>query len=225
MSKGSARVAELVDQLAAVELRNVFNPYRDVCEFHDDGESPAVRRKNLQRYIEGALSRQLTTAWIGRDLGYRGGRRTGLPLTDEAHLRAFIRSFQVKGEVAKATTTEVVAERTAAEIWRVLQELDEPPFLWNAFPLHPHDGQDEMSNRCHSRREFEACEPILRALLDLFKFEKVYALGNDAARAMITLGVDCQVIRHPSYGGQTEFRRRVADEYGRPVRRQEELAI
>lgn len=219
------RVARLVDQLAAIELRNVFNPYRDVCEVHDDSDSPAIRRRNLERYFEGALESRLTTAWFGRDLGYRGGRRTGLPLTDEAHLRLFAMSFEVRGPVEKATTTEVVAERTAAEIWRVLRELDEPPFLWNAFPLHPHDGADAMSNRCHSRREFETCAPVLRAIIELFSFKKVYALGNDAARALTVMGVECTVIRHPSYGGQAEFRRRVADEYGARVERQAELAI
>jgi len=31
------------------------------------------------------------TIWMGRDLGYRGGRRTGLALTDEAHLPLFSR--------------------------------------------------------------------------------------------------------------------------------------
>ena len=36
--------------------------------------------------LEGALACETNTIWIARDLGYRGGRRTGVPLTDETGL-------------------------------------------------------------------------------------------------------------------------------------------
>lgn len=206
------RAKKIVEQLTSINLDNVFNPYADVCYKHDDIESPAIRRANLEHYILGALAKKTSTAWVGRDLGYRGGRRTGLPLTDEAHLPIFSVSFDA-ARIAKATTTEIVAERTAAEIWRVLSELETPPFLWNAFPLHPHEPSDELSNRCHSRKEFLACSHILDQLFDLFQFKKVYALGNDAARALEPMNVKVICIRHPSYGGQTEFRRQMAAEY------------
>jgi len=219
----SARVKRLVEQLAAIDLDNVFNPYADVCRAHDDTESPLIRRKNLEHYINGALAKNTSTAWIGRDLGYRGGRRTGLPLTDEARLETFSESFDAKC-VKKATTTEAVAERTAAEIWRVLSELEVPPFLWNAFPLHPHEPNEQLSNRCHSRKEFLACSHILSELIEIFQFKKIYALGNDAARALEPLDVEVVCIRHPSYGGQTEFRRQMAMEY-HLRERQAELAF
>lgn len=218
-----ARVKKIVEQLASISLDNVFNPYSDVCQTHDGLESPGIRRANLEQYILGALAKKTSTVWVGRDLGYRGGRRTGLPLTDEARLPTFSASFDA-ARIAKATITDAVSERTAAEIWRVLLELENPPFLWNAFPLHPHESSDQLSNRCHSRREFLACSHILNELFDLFQFKKIYALGNDAARALEPMSVKVVCIRHPSYGGQTEFRRQMATEY-RLEERQTELAF
>jgi hypothetical protein len=36
--------------------------------------------------LEGALDVCGDTIWVARDLSYRGGRRTGIPITDEVHL-------------------------------------------------------------------------------------------------------------------------------------------
>jgi hypothetical protein len=76
-----SRAREFVEALAAFRLPNVFNPYIDSCPEHDLDESPAIRRSNLVAVIEGAFGVGVETMWLGRDLGYRGGRRTGLALT------------------------------------------------------------------------------------------------------------------------------------------------
>lgn len=201
----------LAEALSSLVLENVFNPYRDACPVHDRTDSPGIRKQNLEKYLASALESCPTTAWIGRDLGYRGGRRTGLPLTDEGHLEAFCSVFDTT--VTKATCTPDVRERTAAEIWRVIAAIDEPPFLWNAFPFHPHEPGEPLNNRCHTRREFALCEDLFVAVLEAFNFEHIYVLGNDAARALERLGRSFSYVRHPSYGGQTEFRRQMDEAY------------
>ena len=80
-----------VSRLADVELPNVFNPYQDVCRAHDEPDAPSKRRANLTTALAAALELDVRTIWIARDLGYRGGRRTGLALTDEAHLHEHAR--------------------------------------------------------------------------------------------------------------------------------------
>ena len=75
-----SRVKEFADALAAFHLPNVFNPYTDECPAHDYDGSSIVRRNNLIAVLEGALRVGVETMWFGRDLGYRGGRRTGLAL-------------------------------------------------------------------------------------------------------------------------------------------------
>ena len=66
--------------------------------------------------------------WIARDLGYRGGRRTGVPLTDDVHLECVSRLFGGL-PVKRATLGPVVAERTAAVIWSVLNHINCQVFL------------------------------------------------------------------------------------------------
>jgi hypothetical protein len=150
-----SRAREFVEALAAFRLPNVFNPYIDSCPEHDLDESPAIRRSNLVAVIEGAFGVGVETMWLGRDLGYRGGRRTGLALTDEAHLN-FARSTYRAAPVEQATATGPVAEHTAREVWRMIREIPHPPFLWNVFPFHPHQPDDPMSNRCHTAQEARA---------------------------------------------------------------------
>jgi Uracil DNA glycosylase superfamily len=193
-----------VRRLADRKFESVFNPYSDACADHDDEDAPAVRRRNLALVLEAALGAGVESVWIARDLGYRGGRRTGLALTDEVHLSAHGGLY---GDLplARATRGPVVAERTATVIWQVLRALDRPVFLWNVFPFHPHASGDPMSNRCHTRAERQACKPLLMWLLDALRPRTVVAIGRDAQMALEDLDVVAEKVRHPSYGGQAEF--------------------
>ena len=111
--------------LAQTRLPSVFNPYADCCPTYDRADAAHVRRRNLVRCLEAALAAQVDTIWIARDLGYRGGRRTGVPLTDEVHLG---QAAALMGGITldRATRGPVVAERTAAIVWSVLTELASP---------------------------------------------------------------------------------------------------
>lgn len=142
-----------VSALAAADLPSVFNPWRDHCAIHDRRDAAARRRANLEGVLAAALAAQVETIWIARDLGYRGGRRTGVPLTDEVHLT---HAAALMGGIAleRATEGPAIAERTAAVIWQVLCRIGQPVMLWNVFPFHPHETDDPMSNRCHMRLLF-----------------------------------------------------------------------
>src|SRR5213596_2447806 len=78
LSRIPMTVSQFVDQLSSISLPNVFNPYRDICHVADHEESAAIRRRNLICYCEAMQSRDARMLWLGRDLGYRGGRRTGI---------------------------------------------------------------------------------------------------------------------------------------------------
>jgi uracil-DNA glycosylase len=199
-----SRALQFVEALADFHLPNVFNPYSDACPAHDYDGSPMIRRNNLVAVLEGALQVGIETMWFGRDLGYRGGRRTGLALTDEAHLD-LVRSTYQAMPVEQATTTGPVAERTAREVWRMVRQLSHPPFLWNVFPFHPHEPDDPMSNRCHTSQEARACEDIIVTLLNWIKPRTALALGKEAQKSLTRLGWTNVYVRHPSYGGQAEF--------------------
>ncbi|MBX7482030.1 uracil-DNA glycosylase [Qipengyuania qiaonensis] len=193
-----------VSALAAAKLPSVFNPWRDRCSIHDRRDAAARRRSNLQGMLEAALDAHVETIWIARDLGYRGGRRTGVPLTDEVHLT---HASALMGGIAleRATQGPEIAERTAAIVWQVLGRIGQPVMLWNVFPFHPHEADDPMSNRCHSRAEREATWPLLQALVSMVQPRRIVAIGRDAHLALAELDTEVTAIRHPSYGGQREF--------------------
>jgi len=206
------RVRRFVEQVADFSSPSVFNPYRDTCPHADQAEAPRIRRENLERALTACLRLRVDTIWIARDLGYRGGRRTGLALTDEANLDGYGSLLEVC--LRRATKGPIVAERTAAVVWQVIKSFNRPIFLWNVFPFHPHESSNELSNRCHTRPEREQCKPILLELMDLLQPTTIIAIGNDAQNGLADLGIGASGVRHPSYGGKSDFVAGLARLYG-----------
>ncbi|ALZ16752.1 uracil-DNA glycosylase [Pseudomonas aeruginosa] len=194
-----------VKALAAFNLENVFNPYADTCPVHDRATAASCRRRNLKSYLRAAESIGVDTIWMGRDLGYRGGRRTGLALTDEYHLSEMAKLYP-GCESLQATHGPAIAERTAAEIWGVLRSIDLPPLLWNVFPFHPHEAGNPFSNRRFSTKELSQVDELNSELFRWLKIRRVVAIGQDAAHYASRFGVTVECIRHPSYGGVRDFR-------------------
>jgi hypothetical protein len=207
--------SSFVETLAGLRFNDTFNPYSDGCEKFDRTDAPQIRRTNLSLVIDAALNASVDSLWIARDLGYRGGRRTGLPLTDEPHLLAHADLY---GDLPleRATRGPVVVERTAKVIWQTLKLVNRPVFLWNVFPLHPHQSNNPLSNRCHSRAECEACSPLLTWLIAELLPKHIVAIGRDAELALADLGIAASQVRHPSYGGQADFIEGIRALYGLP---------
>jgi hypothetical protein len=202
-----------VGRIEGLRFPNTFNPYAEICSVHDRPNAAVVRRENLRRVVRAALENGVDSVWIARDLGYRGGRRTGLALTDEFHLVAHAKLLR-SGPLERATNGPPVIERTALVIWRMLQLLNAPVFLWNVFPLHPHEPEDPLTNRNHSRAERTACQPLLLWVLQHLNPKKVVAIGRDAKLALDDINANATAVRHPSYGGQNDFVRDIATLYG-----------
>ena len=114
----------------------------------------------------------------------------------------------------RATQGPVVAERTAAVIWRVLTQIGQPVMLWNVFPFHPHEAGDPLSNRCHTRSERIATGELLQSLIKMLRPRQIVAIGRDAQMALGELGIPTRAARHPSYGGQNEFMATMYGLYG-----------
>ncbi|PZR77222.1 MAG: uracil-DNA glycosylase [Chthoniobacterales bacterium] len=207
-------VEEFVDELSSISLPNVFNPYRDICPQSDHLGSPSLRRQNLLLFLVAMVQGGATSVWLGRDLGHRGGRRTGLALTDEFHLSLLEDTFGIVGIVKATIDSAASKERTATEVWKLLRALGKPVLLWNAFPFHPFDRDDPFSNRRHTSQEFRTCQYLLTTLLEWVNPATVIALGADAETALLEVGCECVRVRHPSYGGQADFTRQVSDIYG-----------
>ena len=196
-----------------LQFDNVFNPYTDRCYLYDRMDAARTRAEALNAMIESAAAQPVDAIWIGRDLGYRGGRRTGLALTDEVNAEAHMSRWGV--EVERPTVGAIVGERTAAVIWSMLSQIDARIFLWNVFPLHPHEPDRPFTNRAHNSRERRAGEQILGLLVELLRPRRIFAIGNDAALAVSQFEevVPIVAVRHPSYGGQKQFLRQIREAY------------
>lgn len=133
-----------------------------------------------------------------------------MALTDDIHLEHHARRWNVSME--RPTKGAAVSERTAAVVWEVLDRIEDRIFLWNVFPLHPHEPQEPFSNRTHNALERRAGEKLLQLLVELLRPRRLVAIGNEAAHTaqrVATDGLPVVKVRHPSYGGQREFVRQV----------------
>lgn len=205
-----------VNALSALKLDNVFNPYADRCPIHDRADAVAARRRNLRGYLKAAAEIGIDTIWMGRDLGYRGGRRTGLALTDEYHLPEMTQRYP-GSSFKQATMGAALAERTATEIWSVLRAIDLPPLLWNVFPFHPHEPGNPFTNRKFTARELQQVNELNCTLVKWLNVKRVVAIGQDAYNYASRLDVEVVAIRHPSYGGIRDFRDGMSALYDIPV--------
>ena len=207
---------KFVKDLAAFRSHNVFNPYRDTCDVHDRRDAATRRRRILRSYLSAAESIGVDTIWMGRDLGYRGGRRTGVALTDEHHLPELSR-FYPGCQSEQVTFGPAIAERTAAEIWNVLRVIEVRPLLWNVFPFHPHEEDLPFTNRRFTSSELAEAEALNHELINWLRIRRIVAIGQDAAQYAQRFGVQVTTVRHPSYGGVREFRSGMSEIYGFPL--------
>jgi len=216
---------DFVKSLTVLDFQNVFNPYSNKCDIHDLDDAPKLRSKILLAMLEAASDIEIDAIWIGRDLGYRGGRRTGLALTDDVHILEHAKRWGVT--IERPTKGPPVAERTAAVIWTVLSQIEAPVFLWNVFPLHPHEYGEPFSNRSHNIQEQKAGEELLAQLILLLNPKRLVAIGNDAAKTVnrLTPNLKIHKVRHPSYGGQTQFLKQILTCYPEAVSRSRSQSI
>ena len=204
--------ANFIKKLKELSFENTFNPYSECCGVHDLDDAPECRARMLLSILEKAVKQEIDSIWIGRDLGYRGGRRTGLAFTDDVHIPTHAARWGVLAE--RPTQGEAIKEQTATVVWNAISKIDIPIFLWNIFPLHPHKSGNPFSNRPHNCSERRAGEKCLSQLILLLKPRRLIAVGNDAARSAQCLSKKCVIqVRHPSYGGQTKFLSQIRELY------------
>jgi hypothetical protein len=199
-------VSEFVERLAAVPTvpgRNNF--------FDHSVPGNAVRRRNLELYLEEMLERSPAVLLLGEAPGFRGMRITGVPFTNRTMFQGPANSFGLfgpgKGYSLPAEAADVAAEPTATVMWDVLAELQFLPLLWSACPWHTHIPGKPQSNRTPTAVDARLGTPFWQSLAELFRVESVAAVGNVAHRSLLFSGVDAPKVRHPSHGGRAGFKR------------------
>lgn len=197
---------EFVERLARLRFEHTFNPYADRCSVYDLPDAPTLRRDALVSVIDCALEHGVDSLWVGEAPGHLGARRTGLPFTDDYALQAH---GERRGlNLPRPTTGAVIKEPTARAVWGELRRIKEKKvFLWNAFPLHPHEPGEPFRNRKPYAKELAAGRKALRELVDALTPARLVAIGKVAANEIKGAGSGREVVpvRHPGRGGQRKF--------------------
>ncbi len=171
----------------------------------------AIRRANLLKYLQELYTRRTKWMLLGEAPGYRGMRLTGLPMTGRRQLRDGVPALGMFGlehgyqDVPEPGFEAIQSEQTATILWTLLLELEIVPLVWGAFPFHPCQLGNPLSNRKPRANEVKQGEPYVRELLDIFKPEKVIAVGNVGYGLLTEMGVPCVKVRHPAQGGKNDF--------------------
>ena len=171
--------ARFVRELRGLSFEDAFNPYSNRCTVYDKEDAPERRSRILLSLLKATLDQDVDAVWVGRDLGHRGGRRTGLSFTDDVHFRMHLKRWGLSFK--RPTKPPVVAEQTAGIVWHILSQIETSVFLWNVFPLHPHKPDNPFSNRRHNSVERNAGEELLSELIRLIEPRRLIAIGNDAS--------------------------------------------
>ena len=195
----SRRFDRFIAALSCVRLSDrACNQY---SRFDGDLRGNAIRRRNLKRYLEEMDAIGPDTLLVGEAPSYRGGRLTGIAFLSERIMLDLLGP-----RYRKATTgDELSTEASATMVWSVIREMHPRPLLWNAFPFHPFHRGNPRSNRVPDKSEIDIGQHFLRALIRLYGFRNVVAIGNQAAQSLTRMDIAHEKVRHPSQGGKTKF--------------------
>jgi uracil-DNA glycosylase len=199
----------LIKDLASTDLHG--RACNQWSSLEGDLMANAVRRRNLRLYLTQMTEIDPRMLLVGEAVSYRGGRLTGIAFVSETVMLAGMstRSGRVLGAengFRKATAgPQLSTEASATMVWGTIREIAPLPLLWNAFPFHPFNEGNPLSNRAPSAAELLVGERFIARLMRLFDFRQVVAIGNSASLSMQRMGIEHTKVRHPSQGGKNLF--------------------
>jgi uracil-DNA glycosylase len=177
-----------------------YHPYAS-----GDAPRDAIRLANLRLYLEELAARRPRAALVGEAPGIHGCHWSGVPFAGERLLARGLPRHGLfgPGRGYRWTSGNPLGESEASGtiLWGIIEELPAPPFVWNAFPLHPHPPGRPAGNRTPRPEELRACAHVLPLMLSLFPVGRVVAVGRKAEGLLAELGIPAQAVRHPANGG------------------------
>lgn len=205
----------IISELSKQSFEDSFNPYKDTCDYFDAKNSYKVRKKNLEEYLEYFSKLNTIDLWIGRDLGYKGGRRTGIPFTSENNIEKLNLKLGLNLKIL-SNSKIISSEVSANTIWEIFNDLPSNIIFWNIYPFHPYETNNQLTNRKFNREEEIFGLRILELLITSLNIKRIICIGNDSVNSLKKIKfVDIPIasVRHPSYGGITIFKTQMKNLY------------
>ena len=190
---------DFVDKLQGLKFKDAFNPYCDTDQTHDIDDAPAIRSRTLMTVVDKGMQSEVEAIWVGLAPGHLGARRTGLALTDDANRETYLERWGVEADCPTRSAAPQ-REPTASRVWSELSRIDETIFLWNVFPLHPHEPDKPFTNRNLRPEERRAGKRLLAELIAGLQPGRLIAVGREAEAAALDLapGLEVHYVPHPS---------------------------
>jgi uracil-DNA glycosylase len=153
-----------------------FNPW-----FGEDAET-RQRRDNLLAFL--SARQRASVLLVAEAPGYRGCRKSGVPLTDPRTLQG---------------TTTGETEKTATRVYDALRDFSilDDVVMWNIFPFHPHPLGVPNDNRTPSVREAKQYADLVRLFAPASR-KLVVAVGGRAKAGLAEVGIRAEHVPHPS---------------------------
>lgn len=210
----SERITAVLNALGEAGTETVFSPWGDTDTLDASRTAPLDRRKRLLAHFRCEPKIVL----VGEAPGYRGCHFSGIPFTSQATLLSGVvprveldywRGGKMRPLPLRITRfLNPLSEHSATIVWRTLHELGiaEHVVMWNAFPWHPHEPGDPMSNRTPTAAERASGLQILAEVVSIYRDARFFPVGRLAEESLKHLGVEfTRSLRHPARGGAAAF--------------------
>lgn len=195
-------ITQFIDSLKQREnSEQVTNPYMNKNQAH-----------NLEVYLRAAIEKP-HIVFIGEAPGYHGCAKTGIPFTSSEQLKDGVHPF-IDSILEHIKPTDTDSEMTAKCFWEAMAQNSIVPIPWNVFPFHPHQTNNQQSNRTPSEDELEEGEDFLFQLLNLVSHKCIISVGEKANTLLNSLKIEHLHVRHPSFGGQVVFKNQINEWFG-----------
>lgn len=183
------------------DREGLFNPYKNRLDHLDIPGAHLVRQENFRQYLASYTSYPRLFL-LAEAPGPWGCRFSGVPLVSESQLADPL--FPIDGHPTSLEENPH-SEYTAKIYWRVLGDWFPQFFTWNTVPFHPYKPENILSIRNPRSSEVVAFLPLIQAVIEAVKPERILAIGRKAEYALKKIDQETTYIRHPSQGGSRIF--------------------
>ena len=189
----------LEKEIFPFQTTNFFNQYSEKNPEIDLQDACVIRRNNLKNYLKSI--KDPVFLLVGEAPGFKGMRCSGVPFVCEKQL--------INGELKfvgkQSTMGEPKCENSANIYWKVIKNYNEYILNWDAIPFHPFDLTNKFRNRTPRKSELKTFLPLLNQIIEIIEPEKIISIGRKSEYSLNRLGRNAEYVRHPSYGGKSEF--------------------
>lgn len=162
---------------------------------------------NLRLYLNAMIKMEgKRILLVGEAPGYKGCKITGIPFTSGKVFERFDHPL-LKEIGSQLKLTKIEPENTATIVWEYLSMKNDTPLFWNSFPFHPHPEGNENKNRAPTSEEVEIGITHFKRLHSIYKPDVVAGIGGKGVKCAEKAFPKENIlyIRHPSFGGKSEF--------------------